>query len=180
VLLQYKESNPYAHLHLDLIDGNYNPGIMEKGGGPDFFEIEIGNQVCYSAPMGEPGPFFKQLQKKWMPYYDDDLQLSRLEMTISSCEYDLNHIPLYIKRGLHFQAFDRLYIAFQKFLQAIFISKKTYPIAYNKWIRLQVESLLNVPELYVKLSPVISVSNIESNEILDKINLLKKLLGSFT
>jgi predicted nucleotidyltransferase len=179
-ILKYKQLNPYALLHLDLINGEYHPASLEKGGGPDYFEIEIGNQVCYSASLGQAGAYFKELQHKWMPYYDIDLQSRRLAMTKSSCEYDLNHIPFYIKRGLHFQAFDRLYVAFQKFLQAVFIARRVYPIAYNKWIKLQVETLLNMPELYSMLPSIISVSNIESNEINDKASRLKILLASHT
>jgi hypothetical protein len=147
---------------------------MEDGGGPDYFEIEIGNQICYSAPMDEAGPHFKELQNKWMPYYNEDLQIKRLAMTRNACEYDLNHIPFYIKRGLHFQAFDRLYAAFQKFLQAVFIAKRTYP--YNKWVKLQVETWLDMPGLYSRLSPIISISNIESREIEGKAKMLKELL----
>jgi len=29
--LQYKQSTPFAHLHLDIIDGNYLPTIVEVG-----------------------------------------------------------------------------------------------------------------------------------------------------
>lgn len=43
---RYKKSSPYACLHVDVIEGRYEPGIMEDGGAPDYFEIEIGNQVC--------------------------------------------------------------------------------------------------------------------------------------
>ena len=101
-------------------------------------------------------------------------------MTQKSCEYDLNHIPNYIKRGLYFQAFDRLYIAFQKFLQALFIAKRVYPIAYNKWIGEQVNTWLNLPGLYNAFLPVLSIHNFESNEINDKAILLKELLDNFT
>lgn len=113
-----------------------------------------------------------------MPYYNEELQLKRLAMTRNACEYDLNHIPLYIERALYFQAFDRLYVAFQKFLQAVFIAKRTYPIAYNKWLKVQVETWLNIPDLYPKLSPIISVSCIESSEINDKAKILKELLDT--
>jgi predicted nucleotidyltransferase len=177
VLLKYRDLTPSAHLHLDVITGQYSPAIMEDGGGPDYFEIEIGNQICYSAPMGEPGPHFKTLRNKWMPFYGEHLRLQRFTMTRKACEYDLDHIPLYINRGLYFQAFDRLYTAFQKFLQALFISKSTYPIAYNKWIRLQVETWLDLPDLYARLSPIISVSNIESHELNDKASMLRELLN---
>jgi hypothetical protein len=177
--LQYSRSGPSAHLHLDLITGQYSPGIMEDGGGVEYFEIEIGNQIRYSAPMGDPGAFFKALQNKWLPYYSEELQSSRLAMTRYACAYDLDHIPLYLHRGLYFQAFDRLYVAFQKFLQAVFIAKRTYPIAYNKWIRLQVEDWLKMPDLYSRLSPIISISNIESDEINEKAKMLREMLEGF-
>lgn len=176
-IIAYRQSGSHALLHLDLITGEYFPGIMEAGGGPDLFEIEIGNQVGHSAPMGVPGVYFRALQAKWMPYYGEQLRLDRLTMTKNACAYDLDHIPLYIKRGLYFQAFDRLYVAFQKFLQALFIANKTYPISYNKWIKLQVANWLNLPDLYPKLSPIISVSNIESGEINDKAKMLRALLN---
>ena len=39
--LKYKQSNQFTHLHLDIIDGNYTPTILEIDGASDFFEIEI-------------------------------------------------------------------------------------------------------------------------------------------
>ncbi len=53
-----------------------------------------------------------------------------------------------VDRGLYFQAFDRLYNAHQEFLQALFISRRTYPIVYNKWIHEQIVDILHLPELY--------------------------------
>jgi predicted nucleotidyltransferase len=175
--LKYKQSNPFAHLHLDIISGNYTPTILEIGVASDYFEIEIGNQICYSAPMDHAGIYFKELQHKWLPYYNEELRLQRLSMTRNACEYDLNHIPLFIKRGLYFQAFDVLCKAFQEYLQTLFIAYKTYPIAYNKWIKEQVVEWLNKPDLYPRLSPVLSVSNIESNEINVKVEMLRELLN---
>ena len=67
IFLKYKQSNQFAHLHLDIIDGNYKPTILEIGVASDFFEIEIGNQICYSAPMDNAGLYFKELQNKWLP-----------------------------------------------------------------------------------------------------------------
>lgn len=177
-LSDYLSSGPHALLHLDLITGDYQPGQMETGGMPDFFELEIGNQVCYSAPLGETGPFFLELRQKWLPYYDAALRSERLQMTIGSCEYDLGCIRPYIDRGLHFQAFDRLTVAFQKFLQALFISKGVYPIAYNKWIKMQVATWLRMPELYTQLPPILSISNMESYETAEKAEMLKALLHS--
>jgi predicted nucleotidyltransferase len=178
--LKYKQSSRFAHLHLDIIDGNYVPATIEVGEPIDYFEIEIGNQICYSAPMDNAGFYFLELQKKWLPYYNNDLRLQRLTATRNACNYDLDHIPFFINRALYFQAFDILYKAFQEHLQALFIANKTYPIAYNKWISEQVVKWLNKPELYPKLSPILSVSNIESNEINEKAKMLRELLINVT
>lgn len=176
--LKYKESNQFANLHLDLIDGNYTPAAPEKGGPVDYFEIEIGNQVCYSAPLGEAGPYFKELQDKWLPYYNEELRLQRAIVSRSACEYDLDHIPFFVKRELYFQAFDILCKAFQEYLQTLFIANKTYPIAYNKWIKEQIVKWLKMPDLYPKLPSILSISNIESNEIIEKANMLRQLLNN--
>ncbi len=180
IFLKYKRSSPFAHIHLDIIAGNYVPAIIEVGEPIDYFEIEIGNQICYSAPLDNAGFYFKELQRKWLPYYNDDLRLQRLTSIQNTCNYDLDHIPFFIKRGLYFQAFDILWKAFQEYLQTLFIAKKTYPIAYNKWIKEQVVKWLNMPELYPKLSPILSVSNIESNETNEKANMIRELLNNLT
>lgn len=175
-ILEYKQSTPFAHLHLDIIDGNYIPATIEVGEPIDYFEIEIGNQICYSAPMGDAGDYFQELRKKWLPYYGNGLRLERLEMITTACHYDLDHIPFLVKRGLYFHAFDILCKAFQEYLQALFIATETYPIAYNKWIYEQVVTLISRPDLYPRLPPILSITNIESNEINEKAKMLRELL----
>ena len=58
VFLRYKNLTQFAHLHLDIIDGKYEPGIVANGEPIDYFEVEIGNQICYAAPMGTAGNYF--------------------------------------------------------------------------------------------------------------------------
>ena len=180
IISKYKRSSPYAHLHLDIIDGNYIPQKIETGEPIDFFEGEIGNQIFYSAPMGNAGEYFRELQSKWLPFYNDELQQQRLKASASACNYDLAHITFFVKRELYFQAFNILCKAFQEYLRTLFIAKKIYPIAYNKWIKEQVVKWLNMPDLYPKLSPILSVSNIESNETNDKARMLLELLHDLT
>lgn len=84
---------------------NYTPGILEKGEPVHYFEIEIGNQICYSALTNDAGIYFKELQNKWLPYYNEDLRLQRFKGIKDACNYDLDHIPFFIKRQLYFQAF---------------------------------------------------------------------------
>lgn len=181
VLRRYLESGKMAHIHLDLIRGVYSPTPWDDGGGPDGFELEIGNQLAYAAPMhGEAGPYYRQLQAQWLPYYRTDLRRQRLEMVRAACAYDLDHVPFFVRRELHFQAFDRLYKSFQEFLQALFIARRVYPLAYNKWVRMQVADWLGLPELYAALPGVISVRNMESDELVDRAGDLKALLERWT
>jgi len=175
-LRRYQVSGEHAHVHLDLIRGEYIPETWDDGGGPDWFEVGIGNQLAYAAPMYEAGAYYRQLQAQWLPYYGADLRCQRLEMVRAACIYDLEHVPFFVQRGLYFQAFDRLYKSFQEFLQALFIVHRVYPLAYNKWIRMQVEEWLGLPELYQALPPVISVMNIESNELINRADDLRDLL----
>jgi len=79
--------------------------------------------------------------------------------------------------GALFHAFDRLYHALQEFLQAVFIAHRVYPIAYNKWIREQVEGWLGLPALYAELHSVLEIHQLQSEEIDNKAKYLQRLLG---
>ena len=100
-------------------------------------------------------------------------------MVSDACAHDLDYIPFLLGRSLYFQAFDRLYKAYQEFLQALFIARKIYPIAYNKWIREQVEGWLGLPDLYRELPPILSVRNIESDEVIVNADALRVLLRNW-
>ena len=178
-LSQYTNSNQFAQIHVDIIDGVFKPAVWEDGGSVDFFEVEIGNRLLYCAPLIDEVKYFKKLKSVWLPYYDSSLQIQRLELARQACHYELGHVLIFMKRGLYFQAFDRLYVAFQKFLQTLFIKHKTYPIAYNKWIKEQVVEILNLPGLYKELPSIISVNNIESDELIDKAKTLHTLLEQY-
>lgn len=178
-LNQFKKLGRFAQIHLDIIDGVFEPAIWEDGGEIDFFEVEIGNRLLYSVPLTEEGEQFKKLKLMWLPYYDTTLQTQRLNLAKEACHYDLDHIPLFVERGLYFQAFDKLYSAFQKFLQTLFIKNKTYPIAYNKWIKDQVIDILRLPELYKELPNIISVNKIDSIELNEKAKKINYLLDKY-
>jgi predicted nucleotidyltransferase len=177
ILRRFRTSGEHAHVHLDMVRGEFQPETWDDGGGPDGFELGIGNLLVYGAPLHGTGPYYHELREQWLPYYNDELRCQRLEMARMACLYDLNHVPFFVRRELYFQAFDRLYKGFQEFLQALFIARQVYPLAYNKWIRMQVEDWLGLPELYHALPGVISVSNIESSELVEKANDLRDLLG---
>ena len=91
----------------------------------------------------------------------------------------MNRYPTPEHRGLHFQCFNRFYDAFREFLQALFIARRTYPIAYDKWIQEQIVEILGLPKLYERLPRLFEIHNFESHEILDKANTLRSLLDKY-
>lgn len=169
----------YSHVDLNFTDGCFSPKPRDWTSGPDEFELEIGNTFVYSAPLWERGDYFRCLKSKWVPYYDEALRRERLNMVHKYCFNNLDHISLYVDRGLYFQAFDRLYNAFKEFLQALFISCRTYPIAYDKWIREQVEEILRMPELYRQLPRLLEIEHFESKEIAKKAKNLRRLYEEY-
>jgi predicted nucleotidyltransferase len=179
-LSQLQQAGRFTGIHLDLVDGQFVARPWDDGGGPDSFELEIGNLLAYSHPLWEGGTALAQLKRRWLPYYGDDLRRERLAMVRNACLYDLDHVSFYVGRTLYFQAFDRLYKAFQEFLQALFISRRTYPLAYNKWIHQQVVDWLKLPELYPQLPPLLSITQFESNELIEKARDLQNLVERYT
>ena len=165
----------YSHVDLDFGDGCFTPEPRSWTSGPDEFELDIGNTIVYSVPLWERASYFRFLKAKWLPYYGDGLRQERLAAVRKFCLNNLDHIPLYVDRGLYFQAHDRLYNAFQEFLQALFISRRTYPIAYDKWIREQVEEILCMPQLYGQLLKLFEITHFESQEIAEKARRLSRL-----
>lgn len=53
---------------------------------------------------------------------------------------------------------------------------RTYPIAYDKWIREQVEKILGMPKLYRQLLRLFEIERFEGSEIACKAEDLGRLL----
>ena len=170
--------DPLHAVHIDVFDGSFVPPVWDDGGGPDGFELEIGNRLVFGVPLWRSGDALDRLKGEWLPYYADDLRADRLAMVVRECRRDIDHIAPFVERALHFAAFDRLYKAFQEFLQALFIARSTYPLAYNKWIRYQLVELLGLPDLYRELPPLLEVARLESLDVVAKGETLRGLVAS--
>lgn len=136
--------------------------------GPDNFELEIGNTFVYSRLVFERENYFAEAKARYMPYYEESLRQERLRQTLKFCINNIEHIEPYVNRGLHFQAFRRLYDATREFLQALFIAKRVYPIAYDKWVKKQLVEILNMPDLYQQFVALYQIRDLESNELIEK------------
>ena len=169
----------HAFVHVDFFDGRFPLPTRDEAAGPDWFEVSIGNRLHYNIPLWQRSNYLSQLQAQWLPYYSDDLRQQRLTEVKQFCFGNLSYIPFYVERGLYFQAFDRLYNAFQEFLQLLFLTHRTYPIAYNKWIREQIVDILKLPELYSELTQILAISQFESDEITRKGRQLEALIKQY-
>ena len=180
VFRKLERQSRFARVHVDFFDGQWRPQRWDDGGGPDCFEIEIGNRVAHALPLWEASDAFAHLGAKWLPYYDEALRLERLPMVRDACCLNLDRVHSAVARELYFYAFDRLYHAFQELLQAVFMVRRVYPIAYNKWIREQVEGWLGLPALYADLHSLLEVHRLQSREVENKAEELRRLLERWT
>ena len=179
VFQELRQVGRYSNVDLEFHDGLFRPPEHGWTTGPDEFEVEIGNLLAYNVPLWEQGGHLERLKAQWLPYYDEALRRGRLEMVHRFCLNNLDHIPLYVERELYFQSFRRLYHAFGEFLQALFISRRIYPIAYDKWVREQIVDILGLPELYTQLPQLFEIQRFESHEMADKAESLKRLLVQY-
>ena len=147
-----------------------NPQLKQRSwtDGPGEFEIELGHSFVYCEPVFKRGTAYDLAKKKFVPYYNATLRNERLKETEKFCLNNIEHIELYVKRGLYFQAFKRLHDACQEFLQALFISKRTYPLDYDKWVEYELIEILKMPELYREFVPLYELQKLESDELVSK------------
>ena len=179
VFIELSKVGKYSHIDLEVTDGKIKPTERGWTSGPDEYELSVGNIFCYSVILFDRNGYFKRLQKKYVPYYDEILRRTRFEEAKKFMFNNLDHIPLYVMRGLYFQSFKRLYDATREFLQALFIKNKIYPIAYDKWIKEQLVEILKKPELYQEFVTLYEIKNLESIELIEKADKLKNLINKY-
>jgi hypothetical protein len=179
VMAELAALGPFIEVDLGAITGEFGPGPRSWTSGPDDFEVAVGNEVAYSVPLWQRDGRLDDLRSRWLPFYGDDLRAERLSDARMYAVNDLDHVPLMIRRDEPFHAFHRLYLAFQGFLQALFISRRTYPIAYDKWIREQVEGILGLGELYECLPPLVGVDRLRMPALTEAADGLRALLDTW-
>jgi len=176
VLAALARHGRYAHVDVDMADGEFAEGYHGWCSGPDEFELEIGNLLQYSVPLWENGDRLAQLKEMWLPYYGAEWRARRLAMVRKYCLNNIDHVAPYVERELFFQGFRRLYHATGEFLQALFIAHRVYPIAYDKWVKEQLTEILGDSELYAQFVELLSMSQFESDEMSRKAEVLRGLV----
>jgi hypothetical protein len=178
-LAELYRAGKFSELHLDVWDGVIVPGVIDDES-IDYLEVSVGNLFVYSVPLHLAGDRFERLASEWLPFYGDDLRRERLlAARWFVLDNNLERIPWFLGRELYFQAFDRFYRAFQGFLLGLHVARRTYPLAYNKWIREQVAETLGLPELYAQLPPLFELERFESRALDSKAAKLRDLLHEY-
>ena len=57
--------------------------------------------------------------------------------------------------------------------------RRTYPIAYDKWIKEQIVDILELPELYRQPPRLFEIAHFESREIAENADMLRDLLETY-
>jgi len=167
---------PWSAIDLSFSDGAFAPGEHGWTTGPDNYELEIGNTLAWTRPMLLRGMRFGELRQLYVPYYDEALRQERLIEVLRFARNNLDHILPYARRGLYFQCFKRLYHAFEEYLQALFIQRRVYPIAYDKWLREQIVDILGEPALFDELSAILPMASFSTARFRDRVARLQALL----
>jgi hypothetical protein len=169
----------FSDLHLDVSDGIVTLAPIEEEGIP-WSEVSVGTFFVYSVPLHVNGDRYEHMRREWVPFYRDAIRAERLRAARwFVLENNLARIPWYVGRELYFQAFDRFYRAFQGFLLGLHLARRTYPIAYNKWIREQVAGNLALPEVYERLPPLFELDRFESHALERKAADLAELVEEY-
>lgn len=179
VLAALATHGKYAHVDLDITVGDFRESYHGWCSGPDDFELEIGNLLQYSVPLYENGTRLSELCKAWLPYYSSELRDRRLRMVGKYFLNNIDHVAPYVERQLYFQAFRRLYNAAGEFLQALFIARYKYPIAYEKWIKEQLVEILEFPDLYPRFVDLLSIKDFESSKMKEKADSLLHMYNEY-
>ena len=77
LIRQFRNTGRFTQVHVDVFDGRMIPTVWDDGGGPDTFEVEIGNRLVYAAPLDEVGAYFDSFSRNGC-HTMGDLRLSRL------------------------------------------------------------------------------------------------------
>ena len=166
----------WSAIDLDLSDGTFQPGYHGWTSGPDNYELEIGNILAWSHPLLQRGERLDALRGTYLPFYDAQLRQERLAEIIAFARNNLDHVGPFALRDLPFQAFKRLYHALEEYLQALFIRRSIYPIAYDKWLREQLVDILGEPSIYEELVDIMSIPSLRVHRLVDRAVRLGRLL----
>lgn len=168
-----------VRVDMNFTDGKFRVGHMSFDIVRDEFETTIGNLLVYCVPMFQKGNRYQRLRSRYIPFYSDSLRKERLDGTNREFCYKTWKTRWLAERGEYLSALDTLLEAQRIFLQHLFIKERKYPIDYVKWLKEQCETILDMPELYPKLTRVVEGIKLNKEGIAEKVALLEQVMQHY-
>jgi len=112
--------------------------------------------------------------------FELNLRGERLVSVLAFARNNVEHIAPYAERGLLHQAHKRLLHASEEYLQALFISRRVYPIAHDKWIREQMVDILDEPTAYERFRSLFALPRFDARSLIQSAETLGTLLDAIT
>lgn len=175
----FSKIDKYFHVDLDVRSINIKPEPRRWTSGPDEYEVEIGNAYVHCELVFELDQVFTNAKKQYVPYYNEEFRQKRFKEVLMYLNNNIGHIEPAVNRGLYFHAHKRLHDANREFLQALFISRKIYPIAYDKWVKKQLVEILNLSKLHEEFVALYELNKLESTELIEKGQKLSNLINLY-
>jgi predicted nucleotidyltransferase len=132
-----------TRVDLDFSTGDYTAFTDPFDVVRDGYELSLGNVFVYGAPV-----YLRSDGKYWakrrgiLPYYDDALRSVRMEALKREFAYKSARVARNAERGNLLMALEDLVYAWREFAQLVFMSKRVYPVSYDKWLAQQDQRLL--------------------------------------
>ncbi|NTJ36368.1 nucleotidyltransferase domain-containing protein [Agrobacterium rhizogenes] len=162
-------------VEIEVSSGRFKPINIASEDAFLSFEIEIGVSVAHAVPLWDPGGAFGLLREAWLPFYDEHLRRKRSVAAFEGMQGSLNKVKSYARRDLHHAALASLHSAARFLLAALFIERRIYPVAYEKWIRWQLENLLGLEGVYAEFSAIKELERLDEKTLLAKVALCERL-----
>jgi predicted nucleotidyltransferase len=171
----------FSEVDLEFGDAVVDAASFHRGpgSGPDHLELELGNLYVYSVVMWESELFFQRLREPWLPYYSDHMRRDRLAGVLRWFRNNLDHIHPFAQRGFHLACIKRIHHATEEFLQALFISRKVYPIAYDKHVHEQIVDIIDEPDLYPRLLSLFEMETLDARSLSRRVEMLERLMSEY-
>lgn len=181
VFASLKRVGRFSELDPEFTDAVVQPSSFRRGpvSGPDHLELEIGNTFVYSSVLWEADSYFRDLRNGWLPYYGEELRRRKLAEALGYFRNTIDHIEPFANRGFGHSCVKRLLIGLEEFLQALFISRRIYPIAYDKHLPEQIIEILGEEALYPKLAALFEIHTLDARSLIEKGNALSDLMSVY-
>jgi hypothetical protein len=146
---ELRESAPGADLIIEFSACCYTPAWVDWHLGNEMLELKVGREIAYATPLWDRRGQIGRLRTEWLPYYNNDLQKERLARVHPACREHLTPLTGDLRSSP--AVFDPLLRGVRRFMQALMIARRKYPLSYSGLLYEQIVGILGMEALYDEL-----------------------------